>query len=190
MKTLVLDVETTGIPMKGTSYEKDFSLYPYIVTIAWKVNEEPTRYLVINQEGRTIPEAAIAVHGITDEQAALSTIKIQDAIAIILNEVKDCEVVIGHNVHFDTGIIKANILRCISEGSADEAMYKSFEELVLKEKRVCTMRAAQNLCGGKWPKLVDLHLKLFGDTFEAHNSAYDVDATYRCYQELKSLNVI
>jgi hypothetical protein len=36
--------------------------------------------------------------------------------------------------------------------------------------------------GFKWPKLSELHFKLFGTNFEeAHNAAYDINATSKCF---------
>ena len=43
----------------------------------------------------------------------------------------------------------------------------------------------------KWPTLTELHQKLFNKGFgEAHDAAYDVDATARCFFELCRLRVI
>ena len=43
----------------------------------------------------------------------------------------------------------------------------------------------------KWPNLSELHIKLFGNSFdEAHNAAADVEATTRCFLELIRLSVI
>jgi len=61
------------------------------------------------------------------------------------------------------------------------------------------MKSAINFCalpggrGGsfKYPKLSDLHIKLFGKAFaDAHDAAYDVDATARCFFGLIQNNVI
>ncbi len=39
--------------------------------------------------------------------------------------------------------------------------------------------------GYKWPKLSELHYKLFGTGFdEAHNAAVDITATVKCFWEL------
>jgi DNA polymerase III subunit epsilon len=45
--------------------------------------------------------------------------------------------------------------------------------------------------GFKWPKLTELHLKLFGEGFdEAHNAAVDINATEKCFWEMKARGVI
>jgi DNA polymerase III epsilon subunit-like protein len=45
--------------------------------------------------------------------------------------------------------------------------------------------------GHKWPKLSELHQKLFGVTFEeAHDAAVDIEATAKCFWELKRRGII
>jgi hypothetical protein len=51
--------------------------------------------------------------------------------------------------------------------------------------------AIQGLYGYKFPKLSELHYKLFRTGFEeAHNAAVDIQATTKCFWELKRLNKI
>ncbi len=196
MKTLVLDIETTGLPMNGATYEKDFSLFPYIVSMSWKINDQETRYFIINQEGRPIPPASILIHGITDEMAMASSCNILDALVMLLNDGLGADLAIGHNIYFDTSIIKANILRIVSEGKTDKALFDAFEELVHKDRRIDTMKGTIKFCnlpgarGPKWPKLTELHFKLFNENFNAHNAKDDVDATYRCFLKLREMKIL
>ena len=45
--------------------------------------------------------------------------------------------------------------------------------------------------GYKWPKLSELHYKLFKKGFdEAHNAAVDINATAKCFWELKRIGKI
>ncbi|MBC7525895.1 MAG: 3'-5' exonuclease, partial [Flavobacterium sp.] len=45
--------------------------------------------------------------------------------------------------------------------------------------------------GYKWPKLSELHYKLFQTGFEeAHNAAADIQATAKCFWELKRMGKI
>jgi DNA polymerase III epsilon subunit-like protein len=64
-------------------------------------------------------------------------------------------------------------------------------------KMTCTMFSSTAHCaiqgsrGNKWPKLEELHQKLFGEGFEgAHDALVDVQACARCFFELKRLGVI
>lgn len=59
------------------------------------------------------------------------------------------------------------------------------------------MESTTNFCaingayGYKWPKLSELHYKLFRTNFdEAHNAAVDITATAKCFWELKKRGVL
>ena len=68
--------------------------------------------------------------------------------------------------------------------------------LFLKPK-YCTMKLSTDYCklpgkkGFKSPRLAELHQVLFGSDFvNAHNALADVEATARCFWELKNRKVI
>lgn len=190
MKTITLDIETTGIPPKGADYKIDFMSYPRILSIAYKFDNDPTSEFIINQNGFIIPTETKAINGITQEMCEDSPYQLE-GVLVSLIEKEYPDVVIGHNIYFDTSIIKANILRLIDEQRINTHVYDKFEEYLHKDKRIDTMRAGQKLCGGKWPKLSDLHLKLFGDNPEvSHSSIHDVNTTYKCFIELRNLGII
>jgi hypothetical protein len=45
--------------------------------------------------------------------------------------------------------------------------------------------------GYKWPKLSELHIKLFGEDFEgAHNALADIEATAKCFWKLRDLKLM
>jgi DNA polymerase III epsilon subunit-like protein len=195
-KILTIDTETTGLPNKEANYESDFMSYPFIVTLAYKINDEETKYFIINQEGRLIPEDSIRIHGITNEMANASTITAAMALLQLLDDAAGAEEVVGHNLFFDTSIIKANVLRMVANNTVPPSTFERMEELLHKDRRVDTMHKTTKFCnipgkyGAKWPTLVELHFKLFNENFEAHNSKEDVDATYKCYLKLKELKVL
>lgn len=57
-----------------------------------------------------------------------------------------------------------------------------------KSTSFCAIPAAY---GYKWPKLSELHFKLFKTGFEeAHNAAVDIKATAMCFWEMKKLGII
>lgn len=196
MKHLTLDCETSGLPPKGATYEADFMVFPYLVTLAWKVDDKETKHYVINQEGRELSAEVTAIHGITNEIAAASPHKVEDILHELIFDGHGADLCIGHNIFFDTSVIKANVLRLIQEGRVNQLFYDTMVELLHKDRRCDTMHATTKYCnipgkyGPKWPKLTELHMKLFGETFEAHNSKDDVNATRRCYLKLKELSII
>jgi DNA polymerase III epsilon subunit-like protein len=65
------------------------------------------------------------------------------------------------------------------------------------KRKICTMQGTTNFCkinglyGYKWPKLSELHYKLFRENFEEeHNAAVDIHATAKCFWELRRLGKI
>lgn len=61
----------------------------------------------------------------------------------------------------------------------------------MKSKSVVNYCALPGSQGYKWPKLIELHEKLFGETFvDAHDARVDVKACARCFFELKKRNVL
>lgn len=196
MKTLVIDVETDGLPPKNADYKTQFQLFPNILSIAFKVDDQETKEYIINQEGRKIPDNISKINGITTEMANASPYFIAPIMAeIIVLDVP--EKTIGHNIYFDSSTIKAQVIRLIRANKLERDFYEKLEQILHKERRVDTMKATIKYCdlpgkyGPKWPKLTELHYKLFGCGFEgAHSSGGDVEATYKCYTKLKELGII
>ncbi len=195
-KTLFLDIETTGLPIRmvpgkkpGTmkkyqfNYATEYMNFPYIVSMAWAINDGESVYYVFNQEGREIPQDATDIHGITTEEANKSDTFLFDGITNLINDSKDSEIVVGHGLYFDTSIIKANVLRLFHNKDMGELTYDKITEILHKHKRFDTMRRTAKM-GGKWLTLSELHQKIFNKGFDCHDAKADVEATRRCYEWL------
>ena len=96
--------------------------------------------------------------------------------------INQAEVLVAHNMSFDEKIVGAELLRA--------GMYNS----IPAKNKICTMQSTTNFCaidgpyGYKWPKLSELHYKLFRTDYEeAHNASVDITATAKCFWELKRL---
>lgn len=105
-----------------------------------------------------------------------------------MGELANVSYVVGHNVEFDTNIVGAELCRLGVSGS--ELLYK---------QSICTMKSTIDYCqippfrygSYKFPKLKELHKKLFGYEFDdAHNSMCDVEATMKCFFELVNRSII
>lgn len=192
MKTLFFDTETTGLIPKGIDYKTGFNQFPHIVQIAWKSNGRLTSH-IIKPEGYNIPVFSTKIHRISHDEAMEKGVDFGYAMRHFIACVLCAERIVAHNIYFDTSVIKANILR--------RGLIRNFEninEALHKSKRIDTASKAIKLCGlkqkgGKRPKiptLLELHVKLFGVGFEAHNAANDVEALERCYEVMKILGAI
>ena len=205
-KTLFLDLETSGlvpqieVPGKrpGTTkkeqlpYETGFMEYPFIVSMAWKIDDGETIYHVLNPEGRDIPKEASDIHHITTEIANESKTTFSQAILELIhgeNSAMDVDIIVGHGLYFDTSIIKANVLREISKKTLDEKVFEEVTQLLHKNKRIDTMRSSAKMMRG-WATLSELHMKIFHTGFEAHHAKNDCEAVERCYQWLKQKGIV
>lgn len=191
---LTFDCETTGLPPKGAKWDVDFAEFPNIVQLAWAVNEQERSY-IIKPEGWEIPEASIEVHGITAERANADGVPFADIIDEFLGDCKKARLLVGHNIYFDTSIVKAMILRIMGREYYDAKA----EDALFKGKRIDTIMKTIKFVGalyqngrpGKFPKLEELFAKLFpGETFPAHDALQDVKALRRCVPELVKLGII
>ena len=187
---LFFDTETNGLPRDYKASVNDVENWPRMVQLAWQVYNErgelqKSESYIIKPEGFEIPEQAVAIHGISTEKALAEGVDLKDTLEKFLNDVYQSKYLVGHNVHFDDRIVRAEMVR------------KEIDHEMEKYEKFCTMQSSVNFCqlpgnyGYKWPNLSELHLKLFDSLFEnAHDALADVEACARCFFELKDRGVI
>lgn len=189
-KYVFFDTETTGLPRSWKAPVTDLANWPRLVQIAWesydgdgnKVSEES---FIIKPEGFAIPADSAKVHGISTERAEREGVPLSEVLEKFSGCVNEAEILVAHNMSFDEKIIGAEFLRA------------RMANIIEKKKKICTMENSTKLCaipgpyGLKWPKLAELHQKLFGTDFqEAHNAAVDIRATARCFWEMRRRGIV
>lgn len=183
---LFLDIETSGLIPKGKGWEHDYKEFPYVASIAWKINNRLSHYIV-HDTNYVMSKELTKIHGITNDMLHRSTTNLREVCGLLAKDLIFAEKIIGHNIHFDTSIIKANAKRYFPNCIEFDHMVKGLD----KEKRICTMRAAQPLMGGRWKSLQELHMKLFKKRFSnAHSADADVEALERCFNKLKQMRYV
>ena len=181
---LFLDTETTGIPDRTAKWDTDFADYPHVVQIAWLHGCKVENH-IIRPDGWEIPDDAKAVHGITTEYAMEHGEPFAAVVDMLIQDCHEAGLICGHNIHFDTGIIKANILRELGREYYDA---NDVESALFKGKRIDTMRSTMKWVDArfasgrlKFPNLGELYDRCFpGETFEAHDALEDCKAVARC----------
>ena len=196
-RILFFDTETDGLPIEypdnGSIAPED---WPHIVQLAWLMTDDVGSVLssgsrIIQPLGFTIPEDAVAVHGITTEYALEHGEPRKKVMTKFRNVLNKANLIVAHNIVFDANVVAAEMAR---SGLACDIMYKN---------AFCTMVGTTDLCklpfpndvspygNYKWPKLTELHQFLFGKDFSgAHDALADVRATARCFWELIHRNLI
>lgn len=143
------------------------------------------RTFVIRPDGFKIPKDAEKIHGISTAIAKRTGVPIARGLDAFVKVLSKASVVVAHNLEFDANVLGAEFYR------------RGIREPFRLKIRVCTMKDATEYCGlrrhyrPKWPKLAELHLKLFGIYVkETHDAAADVAICSKCFFELKRLGVI
>ena len=187
---LFFDTETTGLPRNWKAPITDLANWPRMIQLAYQLSDGGGARIsggdfIIKPAGFTIPAEAARIHGITTERAEKEG---KDLLAVLLEfqaAVGRADYLVAHNMGFDEKIVGAEFLR------------NNMPDSLPAKRKICTMQSATDYCalpgpyGNKWPKLSELHGKLFQKSFEeAHNAAADVAATMKCFWELKRLGVI
>lgn len=190
---IIFDTETSGLPKNWGAPTSDADNWPRMVQIAWQHYSDDGRKLaehcyIIKPEGYEIPAEVAAIHRITTERAMSEGLPLEYVLGMFSHSMLVTDTLVAHNISFDEKILGAELMR---------AGMKETHDVLFEKKRVCTMHGSTAFCaipstrGHKWPKLVELHEKLFGTGFEgAHDAMADVEALSRCYFELKKRCII
>ncbi len=187
---LFFDTETTGLPKNWRAPVTDLPNWPRLVQLAWLLYEDENKLLssgnyIIRPNGYTIPKAASFIHGITTEKALSIGVELDVVMQEFEKLLAVASYVIAHNISFDENILGAEFLR-LGKGQALEG-----------KKKICTMLSTTDYCnidghyGKKWPKLSELHYKIFAEDFDdAHNAVMDIKITAKCFWELRRRNIL
>ncbi len=187
---LFFDTETTGLPVRWNAPVTEIENWPRLVQLAWICYDDRGEFIasqdvLVQPDGFIIPPEAARVHGITTAIAQENGKPVREVMEQFAEQVEAANVLVGHSISFDECIVGAEFERL-----------RMMTSLFLKPK-CCTMKSSTNYCklpgkkGFKSPRLAELHQILFGEGFDnAHNALADVEATARCFWELKKRGVL
>jgi DNA polymerase III epsilon subunit-like protein len=187
---LFFDTETTGLPRNWKAPVSDVNNWPRMVQIAWLLFDMDGKKIeagnhIIKPEGYFIPPDASRVHGISTQRAIEEGQDLGHVLGLFNDLIKESNFLVAHNISFDEKIVGAEFFR------------KNILSDLFQKTRLCTMNASTNYCripgpyGYKWPKLSELHITLFGNSFEeAHDASVDINATAKCFWKMKELGIV
>ena len=187
---LFFDTETTGLPQNWKAPVTNTSNWPRMVQLAWIQYDNQGALVasgnhIIRPEGFTIPADVARIHGITTERALSTGEAIKSVLDLFQTKILASTTLVAHNMSFDEKIVGAEFLRSLRPNYVDG------------KAKICTMDRTTNYCalpgpyGYKWPKLQELHRKLFGSGFEdAHDAFVDIKITAKCFWELKRKGIV
>ncbi|MBB1565080.1 3'-5' exonuclease [Candidatus Gracilibacteria bacterium] len=185
----MFDTETTGfINKKDPSLEAQPKIIQFAGIFGDLENgifKEEKRVDILINPKMPIPFESSKVHHLYDIDVKNAPF-IEDKIDEIMSYINDSDAIIGHNIEYDEDMIKIELKRLNQE-------YRYQPKQV-----ICTMKNTVDFCAikgngerFKYPKLGELHKKLFDEYFiGAHDAMTDVEATLRCFVELAKTGII
>jgi DNA polymerase III epsilon subunit-like protein len=140
---------------------------------------------LIQPDGWQVPTDHFWIeHGYTTDKNQKHGVPMSHALKHFCNAVDRSNVLVAHNMSFDHPILSAEMKRY------------NVTPTRKPETKICTMKQTVDFCrihkksgtGFKYPRLNELHQKLFDIDFEnAHDALSDVHATARCFVKLKKM---
>ena len=201
MRVLAFDTETTGLPKRYSGSVYDSNNWPHIVQLSLLLYDLDTQKMIaVHDFIIKLPEDIVMtqentnIHGITNEMSSQKGIDIKEAILCMSDCLDSAQVLVAHNLEFDTNMIAAE---CNRVGYPSILRIKPFAGY-------CTMLHSMELCNLKmisrrtnrevikFPKLIELYQNLFNEVpNNLHNSLVDVFVCFRCYYKLtQTLDVL
>lgn len=200
-KVLFFDLETTGLvktdrdlkPEEEYPCYKELDKYEQsrIVSIGYHYNNNFTydneieldnvNEILVKPDNFVIPIESTNVHGITHEYAEQKGTKINDALNIMCNIIKECDYIVGYNVYYDVNVLLAELYR-----KKHHNTIKKIKELKTNKKIICVgIISSREAKPNKWykyseyaiPKQTKVYEQCYGILpANAHNSKFDVYA--------------
>jgi DNA polymerase III epsilon subunit-like protein len=207
MRVLIFDTETTGLPSSRIINSDTLHLWPHVVQISYIIYDtnlndivEAYDYIIKTNESVNITEDSVKFHGITNEISQTKGNHLNKVLTELFVNLKNVDILVGHNISFDINVIKVELLRIIYSNNIymdEKKSYKYNLHLLTHFKNIyCTLRESIHICKiksltktgkifFKYPKLIELHQHLFQTTpNHLHNSFNDILITLRCYMKL------
>lgn len=184
---LFFDTETNGLPYDFNAPISDIDNWPRMIQLAWiqhdaQQNELSRGDYLIYPDNFHIHDS---IHGITNEMAMAKGQPVVDVLKIFAEVLQTTTVLVAHNIRFDEKILGAEFIR------------NDMPNPIPGLNKLCTMESSVDYVAiksgnrNKFPKLEELHHKLFNEGFSgAHNAMNDVEALKRCFWGLKEKNLI
>lgn len=194
MKIIVFDTETTGLPKSRRAQIQHTWLFPHVVQLSWLVYdtgknkiEKLEDHIVKLPEHMTIPEESTKIHGITNEQMLKEGKGMSFILKQFMSDLSICKIIIAHNINFDKKIID---VECFRHQYRLLSSYRKTEFCTMKNSiQVCKILKKNHekfRCKFKFPKLIELHEKLFeSKPNNLHNALIDILVCFRCFYKLK-----
>lgn len=182
---LVVDLETTGLPINRDAPASDIDNWPRIVSISLllytKNGNLVEEYYTLIKQVLPIPPEAINIHKITTEEANENGIYFTELALKLQYFSTRSSVFCAHNIDFDYKVLQAELKR------------HKFKNYFTRHKKICTMVKGRKVTGRN-NKLLNLVEECYGATLGnqnlTHNASIDSRLAAACFFHLLSMDYI
>lgn len=195
LQVIVFDTETTGLlKTKSSDIHDQPQIIEYygmrVVHRADGVIEKVAEFETYFKPAKPFDEAIIT------KITGISNAMVKDAPSFfdkhkeLLEFYKGAHRMVAHNCAFDDAMVKNEFLRLATDELITVDEFNAAIDQIQEMKRMCTVQKTMFFQQRRLT-LTNLHQELFGVPFEgAHRARHDVDALFRCYEELCKRGVI
>ena len=192
---IVFDTETTGLlrPKVADIHEQPQIIEYYgmkVVHRADGVIEKIAEFETYLKPAKKFDEAIIT------KITGISNAMVQEAPTFfdkhkeLLEFYKGAHRMVAHNCAFDDAMVKNEFLRLATDELITVDEFNAAIEQIGQMRKLCTVQKTMFFQQRRLT-LTNLHQELFGVPFEgAHRARHDVEALFRCYEELCKRGVI
>lgn len=190
-KYLVFDCSTLGNPKKWDAPHTDTFSWPHLVHLAYRQYDKnynliENRSDIVYPTGYEIPSETTRLSKISQEEAVEKGIPIREVLENFSQVVDNSTYLLAFNMQYNFNAVAAAFFR------------EKIEHRMFQTERFCIMKESTYFCkipgrNGKfkWPKLQELHLKLYGEKYENPNRAdADAEAAANCLFKLIQMDEI
>lgn len=191
---MIFDTETSGLSA-STNTILQLS-WQVIDTTTWNILSKQNFYFEWPLNKERVSCKAIAVNGLTQKHLKkMGTSPLLHALYIMYQDMKGCNLLVGHNISFDLNFLSSTIQ--VLDLNSNQDFLKEFLKEIDKIDSYCTMRNNISFCHiinnhpfnnsqYKWPKLSELadRLSVTYADLQLHDSSEDVELTARCFKKL------
>lgn len=175
--------------------------YPRLVQIGWILTDDrdnilSSQTLYVQPSGFSIPANVVQFNGISTEYALEHGLTLLDVLHLFSDVLDIADTVIGHNIEYDINVLVGELRRKNQRKAILRLNSLPVVDTMKSSVKFCAIPCPPDRHYGngseyKYPRLQELHTRLFGCTFDnAHDAMADIEATRRCYIELQKRGVI
>ena len=190
---LVFDTETTGLPKRWGRPMEDVDNFPRITQLGFQLIEQDGSLIkeyqsLVKPDGWIVPKEKFFIeNNMSTERCEAEGKPIFEVLRELQDALKVCKYKVAHNIAFDKNIVGAEMIRA----QVTHQLFKYKPEICTMKETTNYVKIKSHAGGNKWPKLIELHQSLFGESFDgAHDAMADVRATSRCLIEAINRGII